>query len=175
MLDQTTSSDTSSDAASDDNVVTLFRMLAEFDRVWQKIERDREQLEAALPEDDPGRNRTTWIEVGRLRCGSPEDVRQQAANLRIDPAPLVVRWQDLERQRVAARRRARLDRFDLADRMARSGYAEIRNQIACTPATSPKGIAAKIELVVAGLRDGPVGDERAIAESALRDVVALGR
>lgn len=191
MLDQTTSFETCGDAAPNDafardgasdrraedgmaadNVVALSRMLADIDQLWQQIERDRERLEGALPADHLARQRTTYVVLGRTRCASPGEVREQAARLRIDPAPLVASWEERERQRVAARQRAGLDRLDLADRMARSGYAEIRNQIAQTSAISVQGIAAKLELVVAGLRDGPCGDERLIAESALRDLIA---
>lgn len=174
MFDQATSSDAATVETAADSVVALARMLADVDRLWQQIERDRERLESALPDDDPGRHRATWIEIGQAPCASEDEVRSQAKRMRIDPMPLVERWMAKERARTAARRRAGLDRLDLADRMARSGWREIRNQIATTEAASLAGVAAKLELLTAGMRDGPVGDELGLAESALRDLARLG-
>jgi hypothetical protein len=166
VLDQTSSST----ATTEDHVVVLFTMLIEIDRLWQKITDTRERMEASLSDDDPGRCRATYIEVGRRRCGSVEEIQQLAKQLGIDPAPFISEWWRLEHQRIAARRRLGLDQFDLADRMARSGYFEIRKQIGRTAATSQTGIAAKVEILVAGLRDGLCGDELDIAESVLGDI-----
>jgi hypothetical protein len=159
-----------------DPVVDLAERVRAAEAEEWRLAGERDDIESEFRERGEYVRSGRLIQIGKYHCGSVEEARERAAEQGIPDEIVRAAGELFERQKAAGdawRKSVGLDEYDRAVKAAGERLDALSTQLLATRATTPEGVAAKLQLALSRNDDpGPTCEPDDIIESALADLAA---